>query len=300
MSFIEDILDSSVSAKAKIIAIAICRYRNRKTGLCCPSLQLLSENLDLSQNAIQGGLKELCDAKILKIERIRKFTSNINSYIFMTENKALPKIDASDFDASKSDASNIDASSDTSFDASSDTSIHTSESDYKPIKPREPRKPIEHPLPPSGDGDIVCDDFLNFQSLIKSLGDLNTPTDITIQREVYSRITESDNASIGQVAEITHRRCFLFLKNLKLVNVAKPDIVSYITFKNWLYDGADPDDIIGVIAEYGEKNEGTDKRIHSWNYFNNQIDDLIEKNGMLQKYKDDGKINWRNSKKESA
>ncbi|NBP17006.1 hypothetical protein EBU95_21955, partial [bacterium] len=116
----------------------------------------------------------------------------------------------------------------------------------------------------------------------------------------YSKITESENATIGQVAEITHRRCFLFLKNLKLVNVAKPDIVSYITFKNWLYDGADPDDIIGVIAEYGEKNEGTDKRIHSWNYFNNQIDDLIEKNGMLQKYKDDGKINWRNSKKEST
>ena len=152
MSFIEEIRDSNVSAHAKIVAITICSFRNRKTGECYPSLQLLSETLQLSQNTIQKCLKELEAEKIIEISKIRKFTSHVNSYKFLTQNKALPKVDTSNIDVSKNDISNID----TSVDTSVDTSNHTSKFDYKPIEPKEPIEPIIPPTPLLGDSGGVC------------------------------------------------------------------------------------------------------------------------------------------------
>lgn len=144
MSFIEEVRDSNVSAHAKIVAITICSYRNRRTGECFPSLQLLSETLQLSQNTIQKCLRELEAEKIIEIRKVRKFTSSVNSYVFLTENKALPKVDTSIFDVSKNDTSKIDTSV--------DTSNHTSKFDYKPTEPTEPIPPT--PLKGAGVG--VC------------------------------------------------------------------------------------------------------------------------------------------------
>jgi hypothetical protein len=103
---------------------------------------LLSETLQLSQNTIQKCLRELEAEKIIKISKIRKFTSYINSYVFLTENKALPKVDTSNID--------------TSVDTSVDTSNHTSKFDYKPIEPREPSEPNLPPTPLAGDSGGRC------------------------------------------------------------------------------------------------------------------------------------------------
>lgn len=75
------ILESDLTAHARLVCLVLLQYRNRKTGLCYPSQLTLSRATALCENTVRRAVSELQEKGYLDIEKKRlsgnKYTSNL-------------------------------------------------------------------------------------------------------------------------------------------------------------------------------------------------------------------------------
>lgn len=66
------------NATAQAVFRSLCSFRNAKTGLCCPSINKISERCSLNKRTVIRLLKYLCDIEVLKINK-KKGSENMYS-----------------------------------------------------------------------------------------------------------------------------------------------------------------------------------------------------------------------------
>ncbi|TXH10074.1 MAG: helix-turn-helix domain-containing protein [Spirochaetes bacterium] len=115
------IFESDLSPNAKLVCLAILRYRNHKTGLCYPSWDTISADSSLCRNTVAKAIREIEASGFFSIKKMRpkgsKFT--VNSYVY-------------NFDGACGELSN-----EPSFEPSIDLSNERSSHAPKLIKPEE-------------------------------------------------------------------------------------------------------------------------------------------------------------------
>lgn len=79
---IDNVLEAEITPSAKLVAIALFRHENRKTGLCFPSVTTLCELTGLKMTAVKTALKVLRSEGLIEWEsRVPKFgNSKTNHY----------------------------------------------------------------------------------------------------------------------------------------------------------------------------------------------------------------------------
>lgn len=120
--------DSDLSPHSKLIFLAILDFRNRKDGMCFPSMDTISTKVGMCRNTVASCIKEIQDEGFFVVKKVRprgaKFS--VNSYVF-------------NFQCSPDEQSN-EQSNEQTLDKSVEQSNERAQFEHKPIEPIEPIK----------------------------------------------------------------------------------------------------------------------------------------------------------------
>ncbi len=158
--FKDRIIESSLSANARLVCYVLLQYRNRKTGECYPSQNTISSGCNLCRNTVSRAVKELEEKGYVEISKKRlkgqKFTSLY--YCFNIEKSG---------SCAAGEQSN-DVSNDVSIDVSNDVAADA----HKPNKPNKPnnnkKKTKVLAIKPDGVNKELWDQFLYIRKEKKS------------------------------------------------------------------------------------------------------------------------------------
>lgn len=117
--YISHILDSDLSAYARLVLFIILRYRNRQTGECYPSIPTIAGAAHIGETTVKLAIRELVDFGAISVKKHRPKRTHFTCNMYCFE-----------FDQAQYDWSNA-----LSLDQSLDQSLDRSPHDRKPIEP---------------------------------------------------------------------------------------------------------------------------------------------------------------------
>jgi len=160
--FFDSINEASISSSAKLTAYILFSYRNKKTGECYPSIRTLAENANMSSTTIMKALKELEKSHIITTKRIRRSSSNINSYSF--------HVPVSDTSTDTWTGTSTDTPVDTPVDMSVTGTEHKEHKEQKKTKQKKV-SPIKTDLPNYIKEEVWDNFVLNRKKMKKEMSD---------------------------------------------------------------------------------------------------------------------------------
>lgn len=132
------IIESDLTANARLVCYVLLQFRNRKSGDCYPSQVTLSDACGLCRNTVSRAVRELEAHGYVSTEKKRLRGQKFTSLFYC-------------FDIQKSTQCSTDEqSNDVSIDVSNDVATD----EHKPIEPIEPIKSIT-PTNNKGNGDVL-------------------------------------------------------------------------------------------------------------------------------------------------
>jgi hypothetical protein len=143
---IDNVLEAEITPSAKLVAIALFRHENRKTGLCFPSVSTICELTGLKITAVKTALKVLKEEGMIDwVSRVPKFgNSKTNHY-------SLLFVDRSESDHMNDQTNNhitnqsANRTANQSANRTANQSPNQSESDYEQIEPYKQKEQVgEH------------------------------------------------------------------------------------------------------------------------------------------------------------
>lgn len=131
--FLSRVLESELSANARLVCFVLLRYRNRKNGDCFPSQETISHACGLCRSTIVKSIQELEKNGWVELKKKRSSGKKFTSTYYIFPFHCLPDIQ-----------SNTQSNSQ-SFDVSNDVSNDVVQNTQEPNKPNKPKYNIHKP-----------------------------------------------------------------------------------------------------------------------------------------------------------